>query len=85
LRAITQLQRTGLLFLRDVPSTDTSDSGCEVRKSRFAEVRDTFYGDVWNVKTLDESPNIAYTNLFLGLHMDLQCVLSYYCNGFILI
>src|SRR5258708_18348003 len=77
LRAITQLQRTGLLFLRDVPSTDTSDSGCEVRKlaARFAEVRDTFYGDVWNVKTSDESRNIAYTNLFLGLHMDLQCVL----------
>jgi len=78
LRAITQLQRTGLLFLRDVPSTDTSDTGCEVRKlaARFAEVRDTFYGDVWNVKTIDVSRNIAYTNLFLGFHMDLQCVLQ---------
>jgi hypothetical protein len=76
LRAITQLQRTGLLFLRDVPSTDTSDANCEVRKlaARFAEVRDSFYGDVWNVKTVDESRNIAYTSLFLGLHMDLQCV-----------
>ena len=76
LRAITQLQRTGLLFLRDVPSTDTSDANCEIRKlaTRFAEVRDTFYGDVWNVKTIDESRNIAYTSLFLGLHMDLQCV-----------
>jgi len=50
LRAITQLQRTGILFLRDVPGTDTTDAGCEVRKmaARFAEVRDTFYGDVWN-------------------------------------
>jgi gamma-butyrobetaine dioxygenase len=77
LRAITQLQRTGLLFLRDVPSADTSDANCEVRKlaARFAEVRDTFYGEVWNVKTMDESRNIAYTSLFLGLHMDLQCVL----------
>jgi alpha-ketoglutarate-dependent taurine dioxygenase len=77
LRAITQLQRTGLLFLRDVPNADTSDANCEVRKlaARFAEVRDTFYGDVWNVKTMDESRNIAYTSLFLGLHMDLQCVL----------
>jgi gamma-butyrobetaine dioxygenase len=77
LRAITQLQRTGLLFLRDVPSTDTSDANCEIRKlaARFAEVRDTFYGDVWNVRTLDESRNIAYTSLFLGLHQDLQCVL----------
>ena len=77
LRAITQLQRTGLLFLRDVPSTDTSDANCEVRKlaAHFAELRDTFYGDVWNVKTMNEIRNIAYTSLFLGLHMDLQCVL----------
>jgi gamma-butyrobetaine dioxygenase len=42
LRAITQLQCTGLLFLPDV---------------------------VWNVNTMDESRNIAYTGLFLGLHM----------------
>ena len=76
LRAITQLQRTGLLFLRDVPSTNTSDASCEIRKlaARFAEVRETFYGDVWNVKTMDESRNIAYTSLSLGLHMDLQYV-----------
>ena len=74
LRSITQLQRTGLLFLCDVPSTDTSDASCEIRKlaARFAEVRDMFYGEVWNVKTMDESRNIAYTSLFLGLHMDLQ-------------
>src|SRR5712672_540500 len=46
LRAITQLQRSGLLFLRDVPFADTSDSGCEVRKlaARLAEIRETFYG-----------------------------------------
>jgi gamma-butyrobetaine dioxygenase len=77
LRAITQLQRTGLLFLRDVPSADTSDANCEIRKlaARFAELRSTFYGDVWNVKAIDESRNIAYTSLSLGLHMDLQCVL----------
>jgi hypothetical protein len=76
LRAITQLQRTGLLFLRGVPCDDTSDSGCEVRKlaARFAEIRGTFYGEVWNVKNVTKSRNIAYTNLFLGLHMDLQCV-----------
>jgi hypothetical protein len=76
LRAVTQLQRTGLLFLRGVPSEDTSDLDCEVRKlaARFAEMRGTFYGEVWDVKNIIESRNIAYTNLFLGLHMDLQCV-----------
>ncbi|KAH9988247.1 hypothetical protein BJV74DRAFT_839630 [Russula compacta] len=74
LRAITQLQRMGILFLRGVSCTDKSDSDCEVRKlaARFAEIRDTFYGAVWNVKNAVSSRNIAYTNLFLGLHMDLQ-------------
>jgi hypothetical protein len=87
LRAITQLQRTGILFLRDVPDTDTSDAGCEVRKmaARFAEVRDTFYGDVWNVKSMEESTNIAYTTLFLGLHMDLQCASQFLFLIFFLI
>jgi Gamma-butyrobetaine hydroxylase-like, N-terminal/Taurine catabolism dioxygenase TauD, TfdA family len=76
LRAITQLQRTGLVFLRGVPHSDTSDATCEIRRvaARFAELRDTFYGAVWDVKNVVNSRNIAYTNLFLGLHMDLQCV-----------
>ncbi|KAI0251559.1 Clavaminate synthase-like protein [Lactifluus subvellereus] len=73
LRAITQLQRTGLLFLRGVPHADTSHATCEVRRvaARFAELRETFYGAVWDVTNAVDSCNIAYTNLFLGLHMDL--------------
>ncbi|KAN0133051.1 Clavaminate synthase-like protein [Lactarius tabidus] len=74
LRAITQLQRTGLLFLRGVPHAETSDAGCELRRlvARFAELRDTFYGATWDVKDIVDSRNIAYTSLYLGLHMDLQ-------------
>ena len=78
MRAITQLQRTGLLFVRDVPHGDTSDAGCELRQlvSHFAELRETFYGATWDVKAIVDSRNIAYTSLYLGLHMDLQCVCS---------
>jgi len=74
LRAITQLQRTGLLFIRGVPHAQTSDAGCELRRlvAYFAELRDTFYGGTWDVKDIVNSRNIAYTNLYLGLHMDLQ-------------
>jgi alpha-ketoglutarate-dependent taurine dioxygenase len=74
LRAITQLQRTGLLFVRGVPHAETSDAGCELRRlvARFAELRDTFYGATWDVKDIVDSRNIAYTSLYLGLHMDLQ-------------
>jgi gamma-butyrobetaine dioxygenase len=78
LRAITQLQRTGLLFVRGVPHADTSDAGCELRRlvSHFAELRETFYGATWDVRDVIDSRNIAYTSLYLGLHMDLQCVCS---------
>ncbi|BGO91865.1 hypothetical protein JCM10020v2_003521 [Rhodotorula toruloides] len=31
----------------------------------------TWYGDLWDVKAVEGSLNIAYTNLDLGLHMDL--------------
>jgi len=74
LRAITQLQRTGLLFVHGVPHADTSDAGCELRRliAHFAELRETFYGGTWDVRDVVDSRNIAYTNLYLGLHMDLQ-------------
>jgi gamma-butyrobetaine dioxygenase len=36
------------------------------------DVRRTWYGDkVWDVTSMKNSKNIAYTNLDLGLHMDL--------------
>ena len=40
-------------------------------------VRVTFYGEVRNAQNVvGESRNIAYTNLFLGLHIDPQYVHS---------
>ncbi|KAI9138518.1 hypothetical protein BKA69DRAFT_1091014 [Paraphysoderma sedebokerense] len=46
----------------------------EVEKlaKRFGCIRDTFYGKSWDVKSVKDSKNIAYTNLYLGLHMDLM-------------
>ncbi|PPQ82699.1 hypothetical protein CVT25_009396 [Psilocybe cyanescens] len=72
--AITQLAKYGLLFLSGVPNRETSDAQCELRRlsERFGEIRPTFYGAMWNVVNLsNNSRNIAYTNLDLGLHMDL--------------
>ncbi|TFK41683.1 gamma-butyrobetaine hydroxylase [Crucibulum laeve] len=71
--AITQLSSSGLLFIRDVPNTETSNATCELRTlaSTFGEIRPTFYGEIWDVQNVRESKNIAYTNLDLGLHMDL--------------
>ncbi|KAJ7594453.1 hypothetical protein C8J56DRAFT_1161064 [Mycena floridula] len=73
LKALDHLCRFGLLFIRDVPTTETSDSHCELVKlaKRLGEIRTTFYGKVWDVRSVPDSKNIAYTNLDLGLHMDL--------------
>ncbi|KAA1475250.1 Clavaminate synthase-like protein [Dentipellis sp. KUC8613] len=73
LAAISQLERAGLLFVTGVPTGETGDATCELRRlvSRFGPLRNTFYGEVWDVKNVVNSTNIAYTNLYLGLHMDI--------------
>ncbi|KAJ7766328.1 hypothetical protein DFH07DRAFT_902679 [Mycena maculata] len=73
LAAIDQLCADGLLFVTGVPHTDTAEATCELRKlaSTFSQIRETFYGQVWDVVNMPDSINIAYTNLDLGLHMDL--------------
>ncbi|KAJ3554997.1 hypothetical protein NM688_g2814 [Phlebia brevispora] len=74
LSAITQLTQYGLLFVTGVPTQETSNDTCETRKlaQRFGEIRNTFYGELWDVINVRNSTNIAYTNLNLGLHMDLM-------------
>ena len=71
--AMEQLAQYGLLFVRGVPPEKTADAVCELcaLAGRFGELRTTFYGTLWDVVSLRESRNIAYTNLDLGLHMDL--------------
>ncbi|TKA73724.1 hypothetical protein B0A49_07447 [Cryomyces minteri] len=66
--ALKQLQIYGLVFLRNVP-----DSEVEVERvaGRMGNLRDTFYGRTWDVKSVVNAKNIAYTHQYLGLHMDL--------------
>ncbi|KAI6132875.1 hypothetical protein EV401DRAFT_159249 [Pisolithus croceorrhizus] len=74
LGAMTQLTRFGLLFLTGVPTDNAEGATCETRRlaTLFGEIRPTFYGELWDVKNIAGSRNIAYTNLDLGLHCDLQ-------------
>ena len=76
LGAINQLTQYGLLFVTGVPNEQTSNDTCELRNlaNIFGELRNTFYGELWDVKNVRNSRNIAYTNLDLGLHMDLLYV-----------
>ncbi|KAG0044557.1 hypothetical protein BGZ83_010232 [Gryganskiella cystojenkinii] len=68
LKALKHLQDYGLVFVRGVPTDDQ-----EVVKvaERIGHLRETFYGRTWDVKSVPDAKNIAYTNLNLGLHMDL--------------
>ncbi|CAG8545466.1 8869_t:CDS:2 [Paraglomus occultum] len=68
LAVLKQLWSYGLAFLYNVPTRDQ-----EIVKivTRIGSLKNTFYGPTWDVKSVPGAKNIAYTNLELGLHMDL--------------
>ncbi|EKV06417.1 Gamma-butyrobetaine hydroxylase subfamily, putative [Penicillium digitatum PHI26] len=67
--AMQNLQRLGLIFVKDVPG---SRSMVEAIATRMGPLRNTFYGSTFDVRTVPQATNIAYTNQFLGFHMDLM-------------
>ncbi|KAJ2919684.1 hypothetical protein MD484_g735, partial [Candolleomyces efflorescens] len=72
--AMVQLLKYGLIFVSGVPTEHKTSDTCELRTlaQRFGEIRNTFYGEFWDVINITNSKNIAYTDLDLGLHMDIQ-------------
>ncbi|KAI9788459.1 MAG: hypothetical protein M1816_006895 [Peltula sp. TS41687] len=66
--ALKQLSLYGLVFLSDVPSTEAA---VERIGLRIGPLKDTLYGRTWNVRSVANAKNIAYTNQDLGFHMDL--------------
>ncbi|KAJ5781359.1 hypothetical protein N7457_006519 [Penicillium paradoxum] len=67
--AMRALQRQGLIFVKDIPK---SRSMVEKVATRMGPLRNTFYGSTFDVRTVPEAINVAYTNQFLGFHMDLM-------------
>ncbi|KAI3406581.2 hypothetical protein KGF56_000713 [Candida oxycetoniae] len=74
------LNRYGLCFIDDIPRPEMTEmneanvSAWPVSKiaNKFGYIKKTFYGSLFNVRNLkSEAKNIAYTNTFLPLHMDL--------------
>ena len=67
--AMRHLSELGLIFVRGIP-----DSRDEVEKiaTRIGPLRNTFYGPTWDVRSVPKAKNVAYTNVFLGFHMDLM-------------
>lgn len=67
--AMRDLQHLGLIFVKDIPE---SREMVEKIATRMGPLRDTFYGKTWDVRTVPEATNVAYTSQFLGFHMDLM-------------
>jgi gamma-butyrobetaine dioxygenase len=59
-KVLMQLHLYGLALFVNVPSKETE--GLEVTNlaTRFGEVKQTFYGKTWDVKSVPQSKNIAY-------------------------
>jgi len=68
LRVLKQLQTHGLAFLTDVPGT--AESVSEIA-GRIGPLKNTFYGSTWDVRSVPQAKNVAYTSQDLGFHMDL--------------
>ncbi|KAK1996335.1 TfdA family taurine catabolism dioxygenase TauD [Colletotrichum falcatum] len=66
--AVLSLSRVGIVFLTDVPQTETAVADVALA---FGAVKETFYGRTWDVVSKPEAENVAYTSSYLGLHSDL--------------
>ncbi|KAJ5091116.1 hypothetical protein NUU61_005986 [Penicillium alfredii] len=67
--AMRNLSRMGLIFVKNIPE---SREMVEKLATRMGPLRNSFYGPTWDVRTVPEAKNVAYTNQFLGFHMDLM-------------
>lgn len=67
--AMQSLKRSGLIFVENIPE---SREMVEKIATRMGPLRNTFYGSTFDVRTVPEATNVAYTNQFLGFHMDLM-------------
>jgi alpha-ketoglutarate-dependent taurine dioxygenase len=66
--AVSALRRDGLIFIKNVPPEDSSVSKVA---ERIGPLRNTFYGATWDVRSIADAKNVAYTSKYLGFHMDL--------------
>ncbi|KAK5047370.1 hypothetical protein LTR84_006893 [Exophiala bonariae] len=67
-RSLHLLWRDGLVFIDQVPESEES---VRTIVERMGPLQNTFYGPTWNVRSLPQAKNVAYTSKYLGFHMDL--------------
>jgi gamma-butyrobetaine dioxygenase len=67
-RALHILHQSGLVFVNQIPKDDMNVGRLA---ERLGTLRNTFYGLMWDVKSVPGAKNVAYTSRNLGFHMDL--------------
>ena len=65
---IEQLQKLGICFITSAPLNPFSVRNIA---ERIGPIRNTFYGETWDVKSAPSAKNVAYTSYDLDFHMDL--------------
>ncbi|KAI5370263.1 Putative TauD/TfdA-like domain, gamma-butyrobetaine hydroxylase-like, GBBH-like domain superfamily [Septoria linicola] len=69
LKAAKQLHTHGLMFVKNVPESEESVVNLA---ERIGPLKTTFYGKTWDVRSVPDAKNVAYTSQNLGFHMDLM-------------
>ena len=69
LDVVERLHSHGLVFLSHVPESERSISTIT---ERIGIVKSTFYGPIWDVRSVPQAKNVAYTTQDLGFHTDLM-------------
>ncbi|CAK4028444.1 Gamma-butyrobetaine dioxygenase [Lecanosticta acicola] len=69
LRTLQQLHAYGLAFITNVPEDEAS---VQTLGERIGPLKTTFYGKTWDVRSVPDAINVAYTAQNLGFHMDLM-------------
>ena len=68
-KAVKQLQHFGLMFIKGIP--EGRHDAVEGIAERIGNLKNTFYGKTWDVKSVKNSKNIAYVLLL--------CTIAIYC------
>lgn len=86
-RFLKQLSDYGLVIIRNMPFEELKGEfgqpvlAIERVAERIGPILETFYGRTWDVQSVENSNNIAYTNVELGLHTDLWLVVCLFVRG----
>lgn len=72
-QTLRKLHDVGLVIITDIPrpTPDQEPPFVESIARQIGYIKQTFYGPSWNIKSVPNAKNIAYTAVYLPMHMDL--------------